>query len=114
MVRRAGQILDRVVGVTEKQRSTELHWSGTFDSVGARLLREMPHASGCRTPLPYTTVRMLRTCSPSFGMNWGYLAQRVGSQAKPRVWLSIPASSTAKGRYVKSLKAPFLGARTGT
>ena len=39
MERRAGQILNRVLGAPATQRPPALHWSGTFHSVGARLLR---------------------------------------------------------------------------
>src|SRR5206468_8411563 len=34
MKRRAGQLLNRVLGVATKQRSPALRWSGTFHSVG--------------------------------------------------------------------------------
>jgi DNA helicase-2/ATP-dependent DNA helicase PcrA len=40
MERRAGQFLNRVFGTTAPQRTPVLRWTGTFHSVGARLLRE--------------------------------------------------------------------------
>lgn len=40
MVRRAGQILSRVLDPQTRRRRPELPWAGTFHSVGARLLRE--------------------------------------------------------------------------
>ena len=39
MERRAGQILNRVLGMTTNQRPPALPWSGTFHGIGARLLR---------------------------------------------------------------------------
>src|SRR5436189_5859305 len=39
MERRAGQILNRVLGARAEGRRATLPWSGTFHSVGARLLR---------------------------------------------------------------------------
>jgi len=38
MERRAGQILNRVLGMTTNQRPPALPWSGTFHGIGARLL----------------------------------------------------------------------------
>src|SRR5438552_12011596 len=40
MERRAGQVLSRVYGAGTMRRPPELRWSGTFHSIGARLLRE--------------------------------------------------------------------------
>ena len=40
MERRAGQVLGRVLGLPSSQQQPALPWSGTFHSVGARLLRE--------------------------------------------------------------------------
>jgi len=39
MERRAGRILNRVLGMHNERRTPTLAWSGTFHSVGARLLR---------------------------------------------------------------------------
>src|SRR5437773_9352415 len=38
MERRAGQILNRVLGASGKSRPPSLPWAGTFHSIGARLL----------------------------------------------------------------------------
>ena len=46
MVRRAGQILSRVLDPQARRRSPELPWAGTFHSVGARLLREYAERIG--------------------------------------------------------------------
>ena len=40
MERRAGQVLGRVLGLPSSQQQPSLPWSGTFHSIGARLLRE--------------------------------------------------------------------------
>ncbi len=40
MERRAGQLLQRIIGAGARQRPPALRWAGTFHSVGARLLRE--------------------------------------------------------------------------
>ncbi len=40
MERRVGQVLNRVLGIDNSQRLPSLPWSGTFHSIGARLLRE--------------------------------------------------------------------------
>jgi DNA helicase II / ATP-dependent DNA helicase PcrA len=46
MVRRAGQVLSRVLGPKAWRRPPELPWAGTFHSVGARLLREFAERIG--------------------------------------------------------------------
>src|SRR6202795_2056978 len=40
MERRAGQVLHRVMGLASTQQTPSLPWSGTFHSIGARLLRD--------------------------------------------------------------------------
>jgi DNA helicase-2/ATP-dependent DNA helicase PcrA len=40
MERRAGRILDRILGVSSRGHAHAFPWSGTFHSIGARLLRE--------------------------------------------------------------------------
>ena len=40
MERRAGQILNRILGVASSRHAHVFPWSGTFHSIGARLLRE--------------------------------------------------------------------------
>ena len=40
MERRAGRILDRILGVSSRGHGHAFPWSGTFHSIGARLLRE--------------------------------------------------------------------------
>ena len=40
MERRAGQILNRILGVASRRHTHAFPWSGTFHSIGARLLRE--------------------------------------------------------------------------
>ncbi len=44
--RRAGQMLQEALGMTRQACPTELPWSGTFHSVGARLLREYAQRIG--------------------------------------------------------------------
>jgi DNA helicase-2/ATP-dependent DNA helicase PcrA len=46
MERRAGRILQRVLGVPSTQRPPALPWAGTFHAVGARLLREYAERIG--------------------------------------------------------------------
>jgi DNA helicase-2/ATP-dependent DNA helicase PcrA len=46
MVRRAGQVLSRVLNPQAQRRPPELPWAGTFHSVGARLLREYAERIG--------------------------------------------------------------------
>src|SRR6266540_734322 len=46
MERRAGQILNRVLGNSARQQAATLPWAGTFHSVGARLLREYAERIG--------------------------------------------------------------------
>jgi DNA helicase II / ATP-dependent DNA helicase PcrA len=48
MERRAGQILARVLGTPASDRSPALAWSGTFHSVGARILRDYSPRIGLR------------------------------------------------------------------
>lgn len=40
MERRAGQVLHRIMGLASAQQHPSLPWSGTFHSIGARLLRD--------------------------------------------------------------------------
>lgn len=40
MERRAGHVLHRIMGLASTQRAPSLPWSGTFHSIGARLLRD--------------------------------------------------------------------------
>jgi len=46
MERRAGQVLNRVLGATADRRAPSLPWSGTFHGIGARLLREYAERIG--------------------------------------------------------------------
>ena len=46
MERRAGQVLSRGIGAGTSQRPPALPWSGTFHSIGARLLREYAERIG--------------------------------------------------------------------
>src|SRR5437016_6395538 len=46
MERRAGQILNRVLGASGKSRPPSLPWAGTFHSIGARLLRQYAERIG--------------------------------------------------------------------
>src|SRR2546430_3236240 len=48
MERRAGQILHRVLGIPGATQVPALPWSGTFHSIGARLLREYAERIGLR------------------------------------------------------------------
>jgi len=40
MERRVGRVLHRALGFAATQRAPQLHWSGTFHGIAARLLRE--------------------------------------------------------------------------
>lgn len=46
MVRRAGQVLTRILDPKARRRPPDLPWAGTFHSVGARLLREFAERIG--------------------------------------------------------------------
>src|SRR5437773_7990647 len=48
MERRSGQILHRVLGIPGATQVPALPWSGTFHSIGARLLREYAERIGLR------------------------------------------------------------------
>ena len=46
MARRVGRVLHAALGFGSTQRAPDLHWSGTFHAIGARLLREHAGAIG--------------------------------------------------------------------